>query len=260
MKTIKLKGGLGNQLFQYAYGRNCIEQGKNVIFDISFFKENTTDTPRPFLLQNFNIPKSIVFTNRKENIVKKILNKIYSKISGHYEFFQSEQYFKSIEHTIRTEITLKDPLSSTAQDLARQIKNESNSVSIHVRRGDYISNPQAYNHHGICDLSYYDRAISKIKESISTPHFFVFSDDIEWVKENLKLEHVTYVSNPTLTECEELVLMSYCTHNIIANSTFSWWGAWLNQNNNKIVIAPQKWLNTNMKKQPDIIPQTWIKI
>lgn len=260
MKIIKLKGGLGNQLFQYAYGRNCIEQGEHVVFDISFFKENKKDTSRPFLLKKFNIPESIVFVNQKENSFKKFISKIYSKISGNYSFFQSELYFKNIEDIIRKEFTLKDPLSPTAQIYADQIKQAQDTVSIHIRRGDYVSNSSANKHHGTCDINYYERAISKIKESIESPTFFIFSDDIEWVKENLKIENAIYVSNPNLAECEELILMSCCKNNIIANSTFSWWAAWLNPNLNKVVIAPQKWLNTDISKQPDIIPSTWIKI
>lgn len=260
MKTIKIKGGLGNQLFQYAHGRNCIEQGEKFIFDISFFEENKIDTSRPFLLQKFNILESNIFINQKENFIKKFINKIYSKVSGDYGFFQSENYFKQIESIIRSEFTLKDPLSQTAQTYANQITQTQDSVSIHIRRGDYVSNSSANKHHGTCDLEYYKRAISKIKESTESPTFFIFSDDIEWVKENLKIDNALYVSNPKLSECEELLLMSYCAHNTIANSTFSWWGAWLNQNPNKIVIAPQKWLNTDISKQPNIIPSTWVKI
>lgn len=259
-RTIKIKGGLGNQLFQYAHGRNCIEKGEEVIFDISFFEENKKDTSRPFLLKKFNIIETNIFLPIKESIFKKYINKIKSKLSGEYGFFQSENYFKEITPIIHSEFTLKDPLSSFAQTYTEQITQSQDSVSIHIRRGDYILNSSANKHHGTCNLEYYEHAILKIKESIPSPIFFIFSDDIEWVKENLKIEQATYVSNPNLSECEELILMSHCSHNIIANSTFSWWGAWLNQNSNKIVIAPQKWLNTNISKQPDIIPSTWIKI
>jgi hypothetical protein len=259
-KIIKIKGGLGNQLFQYAHGRKCIEKGEEVVFDISFFEENKKDTLRPFLLNKFNILETNIFLPLKESIIKKYLNKIKSKLSGEYGFFQSEKYFKGIEPMIRKEFTLKDPLSQTAQTYADQIQQNHNSVSIHIRRGDYVLNSSANKHHGVCDLEYYERAISKIKELIDSPAFFIFSDDIEWVRENLKVDNAIYVSNPSLSECEEMMLMSYCKHNIIANSTFSWWGAWLNQNPNKIVIAPQKWLNTDTSNQPDIIPPTWIKI
>lgn len=261
MIIIKIKGGLGNQLFQYSHGRELmITDKKQVIFDTSFFNSNSKDTSRPFLLSKFNIPESIIFINKEENYFKELIQKLYSKLSGNYGFFQSELYFKEIESVLRKELTLKIPLSSSAQEFANQITQTQNSVSIHIRRGDYVSNTSANKHHGTCGLEYYKHAISKIKESIESPTFFIFSDDIEWVKENLHVENAIYVSNPILTECEELMLMSYCSHNIIANSTFSWWGAWLNQNPSKIVIAPQKWLNTDISKQPDIIPSTWIQI
>jgi hypothetical protein len=260
MKTIKLKAGLGNQLFQYAYGRNLIEEGQEIIFDTSFFSSNTQDTPRPFLLKKFNIPESIIFINQKEHVLKNILNKIYSKITGNYNFFQSELYFKNIEHIIRKEFTLKDPLSNDAQKFKDIILQTSNSVSIHIRRGDYISNISAHRHHGLCDINYYQRAITHITQKIQSPTFFIFSDDIEWAKENLNIDNAIYVSNPNLTECEELMLMSYCKHNIIANSTFSWWGAWLNQNHDKIVIAPKQWTTKKTSNQLNILPKSWIQI
>jgi hypothetical protein len=285
MIIIKLKGGLGNQLFQYAFGRFLAEKNKDILkIDIEGLEQTTKDTQRKFLLEKFNISSPIAEIQEIEKIkypfgflskIKRgIDSKIFRKFHVNFEpellklnadiyldgFFQSELYFKNIEDIIRKELTLKDPLSPLAQEFANQIKSNSQSVSIHIRRGDYVSNSSAHKHHGTCDIKYYKHAILKIKESVSSPAFFIFSDDIEWVKENLKIDDATYVSNPNLTECEELLLMSYCSHNIIANSTFSWWGAWLNQNENKIVIAPQKWLNTDISKQPDIIPSTWIKI
>lgn len=260
MKIIKIKGGLGNQLFQYAYGRSLIEKNKEVIFDISFFKEKTTDISRPFLLKKFNIPESLIFINKKSNLLIKLFEKIYSKLSGNYNLFQSEKYFKSIEKIIRNELTLKESLSPIAQEFVQQIKNNSKSVSIHVRRGDYITNAKTNKYHGTCDLSYYEHTILKIRELVLSPHFFIFSDDIEWVRENLKLDNTTFISNPNLTECEELMLMSNCKHNIIANSTFSWWGAWLNQNPDKIVIAPKQWTANKKSDELNILPKTWTQI
>lgn len=260
MKTIKIKGGLGNQLFQYAYGRKLINDNELVNFDTSFFEQNKKDTSRPFLLKKFNISNSVIFVNKKENYLKKILGKIYSKISGNYGFFQSEKYFKNIESIIKKEFTLKDSLSLIAQSFANQIIQNPNSVSIHIRRGDYVSNPSANKHHGICDLEYYRKAILKIKKSVESPLYFIFSDDIEWVKENLKIDNATYVSNPQIQDYEELILMSKCNHHIIANSSFSWWGAWLNPNSDKIVIAPRQWTVNKSSDQLNILPKTWIQI
>lgn len=285
MIITKLNGGLGNQLFQYSFGRYLSEKNKDILkLDIQGLEKTTKDTQRKFLLNKFNISSSIgepteikkmkypfgFLSKIKRGLDVKIFRKFYINFEPKLltlkgdvylaGFFQSENYFKEIESIIRKEFTLKDPLSPSAQTYADQITQIQDAISIHIRRGDYVSNSSANKYFGTCDLTYYERAISKIKESITSPNFFIFSDDIEWVKEHLKIEGAVYVSNPNLSEYEELILMSYCAHNIIANSTFSWWGAWLNQNPNKIVIAPQKWLNTDISKQPDIVPSTWIKI
>lgn len=260
MKIINLSGGLGNQMFQYAYGRKLtLIEKKEVIFNTSFFKQNKTDTPRPFLLNKFTIDPSSQFKNINESFCKKFFKKVYSKITGKYDLFQSEKYFKEIKDVIRNEFTLKDPLSPTAQELKDRIVSSNNPISLHVRRGDYVSNFKTNQYHGTCTIDYYEKAVEIIKGKIQSPTFFIFSDDIEWVKENLKIEDAVYVSNPLLTECEELILMSTCSHHIIANSTFSWWGAWLNPNNDKIVIAPKKWTNKkNLNK--DVLPSSWLQI
>ncbi len=260
MKRIKIKGGLGNQMFQYAYGKKLILiDKKNIFFDISSFNKKSKDTGRQFILDKFNIDSSIEFIN-KGNFITSFINKIISKITGNYGFYQSEKYFKPIEKIIRREFTLKEPLSSAAQIISNEILDKKDSVSIHIRRGDYVLDKKTNKHHGTCELDYYKKAIEYIKDKIQSPVFFIFSDDIEWPKENIKEENSFFISNPEIKDYEELILMSNCNHQIIANSSFSWWGAWLNQNPNKIVIAPQKWLNTDISKQPDIVPKTWIKI
>ncbi|MEI6553564.1 MAG: alpha-1,2-fucosyltransferase, partial [bacterium] len=137
----------------------------------------------------------------------------------------------------------------------------SNSISIHIRRGDYISNQEANNFHGSCSIDYYTEAINIIKGKVSNPIFFVFSDDIAWVKENLKSDIVaTWVSEYNLDNTEDLLLMSFCKHQIIANSSFSWWGAYLNRNINKIVIAPKKWIANKGYNTDEITPSSWIKL
>ena len=261
MKRIKIKGGLGNQLFQYAYGRKLtLVDKKYIIFDTSFFNKKSKDTDRPFLLNKFNIDPSIEFNNKKEFLVTFLFKNIISKITGNHGFYQSENYFKPIEKVIRKEFTLKEPLSPIAQDISNQILDNENSVSIHIRRGDYVLDKETNIHHGTCELDYYKKAIEYIKDKIQSPVFFIFSDDIQWSKENIKEENSFFISSPEIKDYEELIIMSNCRHQIIANSSFSWWAAWLNQNPDKIVIAPQKWLNTDMSKQPDIVPTTWIKM
>lgn len=263
MTVIKIKGGLGNQLFQYAYGRKlAIIDKKEVIFDISFFdsEKSGIDTGRPFLLDKFNVDSSAKFRIVKENVIRKTFKRIKAKITGNYGFYQGEKYFRGVENIIHKEFTLKNSLSKVAQEIASQILKTKDSVSVHIRRGDYVSDVKTNAHHGTCDLSYYIEAIKIITIKITSPTFFVFSDDINWARENLKIDKVVYVSDSEIKDYEELILMSKCAHNIIANSSFSWWGAWLNQNNEKIVIAPKQWTVKKTADELDILPKSWIQI
>ena len=137
-----------------------------------------------------------------------------------------------------------------------------NSVSIHVRRGDYLTNPVTFQTHGLCDIDYYKKAIDEILDLVDKPHFFIFSDDQSWAKSNIIFGAPTdYVMhNNSLKNYEDLRLMSYCRHHIIANSSFSWWGAWLGNNPEKIVIAPKKWFNDPKIDTTDLIPDTWLRL
>ncbi|MCX6712113.1 MAG: alpha-1,2-fucosyltransferase [Candidatus Vogelbacteria bacterium] len=174
-------------------------------------------------------------------------------------YFQTEKYFKDFKKEIREDFTPK-VISTTASDWTQKIKNGGNTISVHVRRGDYVGHKILGE---ICTIEYYQKAIEEISKLTEDPHFFIFSDDTMWVKENINLPNkIDYVSSPNLKDYEELVLMSICHHNIIANSSFSWWSAWLNLNPNKIVIAPAKWAHGkfNKKKLSNIAPQTWIRI
>lgn len=262
-KIIPITGGLGNQLFQYAYGRKLeIIDKKEVIFDIFFFENSHTnplykkDTLRPFLLDRFNINPTSKFSPNPENHLIKFTKKVLAKITGNFPLYQSEKYFAPIKDTILEEFTLKTPLSDQAQNIANNIKLHDNPVSIHIRRGDYVNNKN----HPLCDLEYYYHAEHYIKSKINNPLFFIFSDDIEWVRKNLNIGDSVFVSNPNITEIEELTLMSMCSHNIIANSTFSWWGAYLNQNNGKIVIAPKLWTKHKSANELNILPESWIQM
>ena len=173
-------------------------------------------------------------------------------------YWQNEKYFIEIESIIRKEFTLKK-MSKEAEEVRLLIENENNPVSIHVRRGDYAVNPKILS----LTLDYYQNAINLIYEKIKKPSFFVFSDDIKWVKQNLKLDNASFVSSPKIAPQEDLMLMSYCKYNIIANSSFSWWGAWLNKNKEKIVIAPQKLgyrEDRGMGSNKDMMPKKWITI
>jgi len=258
---IKIIGGLGNQMFQYAYGRNMELSGKKVVFDTSFFagNKNSKDTVRNFKLDKFNIATNAEFSP-KRHLISDIWIKVKRRLGLNADvYFQSEEYFINIADIIRREFTLKRPLSNKAQKILNNIENN-NSISLHIRRGDYVVDKNINAFHGICDLEYYKRAMSLIKEKVANPTFFVFSDDIAWAKDNFKGEGFIFVSDPEIEDVEELVLMSKCKHNIIANSSFSWWGAWLNSNLDKIVIAPQKWFNDKKANKNQILPEKWIRI
>lgn len=180
-----------------------------------------------------------------------------SYISG---FYQSENYFSDIKEDLLNDFSLKTPLNKDNKKLLEQIKN-SESISLHFRRGDYIKKRNAEKY-GSCSVDYYKNAIQTIKEKTNKNlTLFVFSDDINWVKNNIKFEEETiYVNiNNSNQGYFDLELMKNCKHNIIANSSFSWWGAWLNENPEKIVIAPKKWLAQDNFSN-DIIPENWIKI
>ncbi|MBC7766806.1 alpha-1,2-fucosyltransferase [Arenimonas sp.] len=254
-KIITIKGGLGNQLFQYAHGLKVFQvDKKEVIYDISFFQSTGKDIHRPFLLDKFNIDPAANLKKIHRNLLIKIYIKIWQKITGDYQYFQSEKYFIEVKDEVLKQFTLKNPMSQNAQEVARNINT--NSVSLHIRRGDYVNST----HHNLCDLEYYYKALHHIKSQITNPHFFIFSDDIEWAKNNMQVGEATFVSNSNIPEVEEMILMSLCTHNIISNSTFSWWSAYLNQNPHKIVVAPKQWTNTSTSDKLEILPKTWIQL
>ncbi len=258
---IKIQGGLGNQMFQYAHGRSEELSGKKIIFDNSFFTGNKLekDTARNFKLNKFNIATNTEFFP-KSHLIFDIWTKIKRRLGLNVDiYFQNEKYFINIADEIKKEFTLKKPLSDKAQEILDNIKNN-NSTSLHIRRGDYINNKETNSFHGICGVDYYQKSMNMVKEKIFNPVFFIFSDDIVWAKENFIGSEFVFVSCPEIEDVEEMILMSKCKHNIIANSSFSWWGAWLNNNPGKIVIAPKRWFNNKKANQNDIVPESWIKI
>ena len=177
-------------------------------------------------------------------------------------FWQTEKYFMNIADQIRNEIQLKMPFEIYSQEISETIF-KSNSVSIHVRRTVFVSDPMISAFHGSCSLEYYKAAVEHICRNVKNPSFFLFSDDHEWVEENFKWlpgEH-TVVKNGIEKNYEDMILMSQCKHHIIANSSFSWWGAWLNPRKDKIVIAPKRWFaNAPKNDTKDLIPDGWIKM
>ncbi|MCY0969551.1 alpha-1,2-fucosyltransferase [Chryseobacterium wangxinyae] len=286
MVAVELIGGLGNQMFQYATARAlALFRNEELSLDNHLF---TNYMLHEYGLHHFNIHCSFF---EKENTAfepltttekakaflyqKKIYNTYVEKDLRYDEalfefshkniflkgYFQSEKYFITFRDQLRKDFEITSPLKKETIDFLQIIKTE-NSVSLHIRRGDYVSNPEANAVHGTCDLKYYHRAIEAIKKIVENPVFFIFSDDIDWAKANLKINNTTYFVdfNDASTNYEDIKLMSACKHNIIANSSFSWWGAWLNDNDNKIVIAPNKWFNTDDHNSKDIIPESWRQI
>lgn len=291
MIIVKIIGGLGNQLFQYALGKHlALLNHTDLKLDITGFDEYKLHA---YSLGHFNITEN--FATREEMARFKRYQRrrgkiwfIYNRFIAdeqkytqerqfHFDpqilkrtgdiyldgFWQTEKYFKDIQDILRKEITVKSPLQGRDADIAREIE-ATNSVMMHIRRGDYVTNQQTNEYHGTCGLDYYRKAIAIIAEKVPSPHFFIFSDDHEWVKENIVLEYPsTYVDhNNADKNYEDLRLMSLCKHHIIANSSFSWWGAWLSQNTHKIVIGPKGWFNNPKKKSitSDVIPSDWITI
>ncbi|WP_430934751.1 alpha-1,2-fucosyltransferase [Saccharicrinis sp. 156] len=297
MIVIKLRGGLANQMFQYAIGRRISYQYKvPLLIDVCHYEDEQTEekTIREFGLNWFNIDVTIAsaaqISNSKgwySNTIKRKANTLFNKMLPYYKqnivkekqtsfdknilkvrkncylegFWQSAQYFKDIEEIIRKDFQFKIPPSSGNIEYLNQIGN-CNSVSVHIRRGDYVTSKHYNNVHQVLSPEYYQKAATIIEEQITNPTYFVFSDDPQWAKENLIFKHkaVFIDHNNGKNAFEDLRLMSNCKHHIIANSTFSWWGAWLNPNKDKIVIAPDKWYKMEKLENKDILPEKWIRL
>ena len=288
----RIIGGLGNQMFQYAVGRALsLERNMPFLVDVSQFENY--DRHQGFeLARIFNCSPQIATKNdvrgvlgsQSFSIIKKIVSRPFMTslrrqefvLEPHFHFWrgvdttpsvcylqgywQSQRYYEKHLPAIREDFTFKLPLMGKNVDLAAHISQE-NAVSLHVRRGDYLSNKKTTALHGLCSIDYYREAIQNISSKIENPVFFIFSDDIAWVKKNLKMEFAChYVDhNQGIESFNDMRLMSLCRHNIIANSSFSWWGAWLNPNQNKLVIAPKKWFAISINTE-DLLPDGWISL
>lgn len=287
----RLNGGLGNQLFQYAAGRALAERlGVSLKVDISEFETyllrrfeldqfaTSAGIATPEELAGFVINPSrfqryysrfaislglglnnIAFRENKfgyDNAFEKIRHPTY--LNG---YWQSEKYFKSAEDKLRRELCLADRLGEASQKILDQIL-QCQAVSLHIRRGDYITNSSAAAVHGVCPLDYYYSAIRQIATLVQNPCFFVFSDDPQWAKDNLKISYpIQFVeANGPDRAVEDMWLMKSCKHHIIANSSFSWWAAWLNERLDNIVIAPRIWFLDKKIDDKDLIPEQWHRI
>ncbi|NTV93420.1 MAG: alpha-1,2-fucosyltransferase [Chlorobiaceae bacterium] len=292
MIIASLNSGLGNQMFQYAAAKALAERHHTELkLDLSWFQ---THSYRKYQLNHFNITAKAVtgselqkFTGKYRLFPQRLLWYI-TGMNRHYRYFreasfdfdsgwldcgpdtiidgywQSEQYFCEIAGTIVQEFSVASPLSEKSREMKTYIQN-TESVAVHIRRGDYVmSGIKESVIHGPLESHFYDDALAIIARKTRSPHLFIFSDDIPWVKENLRFDFpARYVDhNDESSGFEDLHLMSECRHNIIANSTFSWWGAWLNRNPSKIVIAPKQWFpDPKMNKlTSDLIPDSWVRL
>lgn len=294
MICVQLNGGLGNQMFQYAFGKTLATKYKTeLILDTSRLINNKTGiTYRSLELDIFKINLQEASKNdikrlkplfyRIANVLafkagylgiqtsKYFIEKGFSFNSSIYKigkdcfltgYWQSYRYFENIESLIREEFKFPQVFDKDNHRLTK-IEHE-NSISLHVRRTDFVNN-KYHDIHGTCSIEYYEKAAEYIANKVSRPCFFIFSDDIEWARANLNLNYpCEFVSgNIGKQSYIDMQLMSLCKHNIIANSSFSWWGAWLNQNPNKVVVAPRQWFadETRNSQTKDLMPETWLRI
>ncbi len=287
MIILKLQGGLGNQMFQYAAAKSLsIKLNKHLYVDTSFYRY---DPLREYRLGFFPNIQELPLELQEKTLnklyrIKSYLNKINNKkgkvsvyqyvedfraFNTYYDltrqkqdiiflqgYFQSEMYFLTIREHISSIFSVKTPFEYN--DLIRKIIN-TESIAIHIRREDYVKNPLNANFYWQCDIAYYQRGIAYItKGKTKQLALFIFSDDIEWVKSNFpKLEYpiIFFENKKKQHPAISLLLMSKCKHIITANSTFSWWAAWLNVNSEKIICTPRKWFKN--RSNGDLIPSSW---
>ncbi|WP_170000227.1 alpha-1,2-fucosyltransferase [Campylobacter sp. RM9328] len=286
MIIVKIIGGLGNQMFGYAYAKALQQKGYEVKIDISAFE--TYKLHGGYQLDKYYI--DLDYSTKDENnrfykntIFHKVLKRLridFFKIIRENSllfdkklleikdnryldgYFQCEKYFKDIREVVLKQFTINQEFSNYTKDVEKKILNSQNSCSIHIRRGDFVNNNNILIH-GACSIEYYNKSMRYLEDKIANISYFVFSDDIEWVKNNLSIQNGIYIDcKKKRIPHEDIYLMSLCNHNIIANSTFGWWGAWLNQNKNKIVVAPKIWFADKklQEQSKDIVCEEWIKI
>lgn len=285
MIITRIHGGLGNQMFQYALGRNLsLIHNVPLKLDYSYLKV-PNQSSRSFRLHGFQIKaeeataeeirayrsdmQKILDRFRPYSKKKKVLEesgdfeeRVLSRSDGYFDgHWQNEKYFRQNEETIRKDFALKNPPGEEALRVAERMGEAAESVSLHIRRGDYVSIKKIADVHGVLPMSYYKNACDLILQKIPSAHFFISSDDIGWAKEHFPKNYpVEFISSPNIPDYEELALMNQCRHHIIANSTMSWWAAYLNQNPAKIVIAPKNWFRDPTKKTENLVLKTWTRI
>jgi len=288
-----LQGGLGNQMFQYAIAKALSERYRAAfVLNYSWFNAPQGDaTPRELQLNHLKIqdiafvdevfPKKlgkfrrilqpflpaqplVIYQRNAFDFdptlfnLKDILNKdLY--LSGYWQAFP---YIEAIKEQLKEEFQTKDNLSNIYQNYLKEIKS-SESVMVHIRRGDYVHLPTASQYHGTLPISYYLTIMNELLGFKPHAHFFIFSDDLDWAKEELGTDfEITYIEHVQTSDApaQELQLMRACKHHIIANSTLSWWGAWLKQDPSGLVYAPSLWIRDANLDTSELLPAKWKKV
>jgi hypothetical protein len=293
MVIVKLQGGMGNQMFQYATAKALARHlATDFKMDLEFLLDRS---PREnFVYRDYDLDifsleapvasksETLKFKKLPENKLQTalyLLQNIVRPWKYYYEphfhfapqvfelprhcyldgYWQTPKYFQSIEQEIRNDFRFREPVIAASQELHKMIK-EKNSVCINVRRADFLNN----NFHGVCDMKYFNPGIDIVASKVADPHFFIFSDDPQWCLENFKLDYpVTFVGHEHKGNkfSNYLQLMSQCKHYIIPNSSFAWWAVWLNgDRSDKIVVAPTTWFTDGDWDPKDLIPDTWIRV
>lgn len=290
MIITQLFGGLGNQMFQYAIGRAlAAKHGTTLVLDTSKFAGYTL---RTYALDHFNIEASLLSDADRAHLelaqapttwAGRSFWRVFGRVivpvikERGFEFdprllkspktcylegyWQSPEYFSSIGAQIRKEFTVREPLRGLNRAMAERI-GACEAAAVHVRRGDYVNNPVTARYHGVCDAGYYAAAEDRLRAYARDVQLFIFSDDPDWVEANLRFHSPATVmrDNGSERDYEDLRLMSLCRHHIIANSSFSWWGAWLCADKRKIVIAPEHWFRDAPHDTEDLIPENWLRV
>lgn len=288
-----LNGGMGNQMFQYAAGLALAARHRAaLVLDISWFAQNVGVagvTQRTYALAAFDLEAKLTQHAGKPNLAQRALRKLqrhipwrlgeegaYHERSFRYDegffatpvpvqlhgYFQSQRYFSGVEGELRTAFGMPREMSAATQAMLTRIQG-TRAICVHVRRGDYVSNPAASDFHGLCGLDYYDQGLRQVlTDDAEGAECFVFSDDPQWVRENMRLPlpmTVVDINGPDAAH-QDLWLMAACRHFVIANSSLSWWGAWLGAHPQKRVVAPLAWFKSTQHDVTDLIPSEWMRL
>ena len=278
MRLIKMTGGLGNQMFIYALYLRMRSRYPNTRIDLSDMMHYRIHHGYE-MNRVFGLPKEEVIWPQW---VKKLLEVFLFRIIlerhehgslRHYDgtvrwpwvyykgFYQKLIYLEGYEEQIRRVFTFDmTKVNEQSRTMAEQMDNDPQAVSLHVRRGDYLKKKYFASVGCVCQLPYYQRTLKQMSSLVDEPHYYVFSDDMPWVKENLPLENVTYINwNQGEDSWQDLMLMTHCRHHIISNSTFSWWGAWLGGNKDGKVVCPDHWYASDRGQVP-LYPTSWVRV